>query len=323
MRAKGSVQYVAVLVTVALVAQVSRVCAQNATTPPAGTAATADTAPAATITPPTATPPTPSAATLAAPPAVGTGALSDDSVTRRTTWIQAQLDREQPASQRWFWIWTGATITMILGQGGLAVGLSLPGVFTNDTVSPHPGDPNPMLAAERFTRTAQDQWRQWVPAFVVGTISTVLSVVPFLIFPFSPAWSAGRLRAAAGETPAQRVARLQLGERLLREGAETEEFGRSWIMHVINCAVAAAGSAVIWFAWPNDYAIANGLINFGFTLGFAEMQMATQPSDLIALHRAYRSGDIDFDHLPPANPRPRVSMMPYLSPVGAGIGLRF
>lgn len=220
---------------------------------------------------------------------------------RATAWISARLEAETPASQRWYWFWTVVPLTAGVAQGVAAAVLVAPGVATQSIID------------------------NWVPGFVVGSATSLAGVLPQLFLPFSPAFSAGRLRRARNLSDS---ARLALAERLLREDAEGEEMGRSWWVHLLGWGLAAGGAVAV-LGWMNWGQRADTAVNAWFSAGLqlvttgvvAELSIFTQPLGATHAWRAYQRslGDV-----PAGVPRAsRWRAVPLFSPSSAGFALLF
>jgi hypothetical protein len=210
----------------------------------------------------------------------------------RTAWIQARLDAETPAAQRWYWIFLVLNAGAMTGQ--LALGAAFPDFFG--------------------------------PSMYVGAVNGAIGTLPMVVFPFAPAFAAGRLRSMPADTPARRIARARRAESLLRESAEGEAFGQSWISHGLGVVVAVGSSLVVWLGFHQAwYWVVTNLVT---TVAFNEIQVLTQPMQLVADWDTYRRAG--WRNLARGGPRSRhdgsassVRVMPMPFPGGAGVAVTF
>ncbi len=252
-------------------------------------------------------PPTVSAAPSSAP---GTGALTAASLMApsidldaneadiRTAWIQARLDAETPAAQRWYWIFLPVSLAATAGQFALGAIMD-----TNQKAS-----------------------------WYVGAVNAAIGTLPMIIVPFAPAFAAGRLRGVTARTPQERIARMHRAEAILRDSADSEAFGSSWVLHAAGVVLGVGSTVVLgmgyqqqWFPLPPnpDLWIPFNLVsNLLVTIGFNELQVLSQPTQLIRDRETY-----DRDHwrmmASATRPRNTVRWSPVVLPGGVGVAGMF
>jgi hypothetical protein len=220
----------------------------------------------------------PTAPGTAAPP----GALDDAEVLARTAWIQARLDAEAPAARLWFRFW-------LLSSAGAAV---------IETVIASSVD----YAPDR-------------PSFIAGAISASLGAITLLALPPTPVFAGEDMHALPpARTSAERRARLQTAEAVLRRAASIEALGRSWIAQAGTFAIAIAGAMVLWLGYDQPV---RALINFGSIVAAGELRFFTTPAGLVDASRRYQDGTWRAQR-----PVARVVPVPVLLPGnGGGLGL--
>jgi hypothetical protein len=220
----------------------------------------------------------------------------------RTAWIQSRLDAETPAAQRWYWIF------LALNAGATA------GQFALGAILPDTDDQGHVLPANQRNR----------PGMYVGGVNAALGLLPMIVLPFQPAFAASRLRSLPAGTPAQRVERARRAEAMLRECAEGEAFGQSWVSHGLGVVVAAGSSLVLWLAF--DQAWYWVLTNFVTTIAFNELQVLTQPMQLVGDWATYRRAgwrNMAVATSPRQRGRSDVRVLPMPFPGGAGVVVTF
>jgi hypothetical protein len=152
------------------------------------------------------------------------------------------------------------------------------------------------------------------PGFYVGAATAAIGLIPLIVLPFRPAFSAAELRQTARATPLARAAALRAAEGELRDGADGEAIGRSWVIHGLGVVIGAASSAVLWFGYGQAwYWVA---INFVSTVALNELQILTQPVGLIDAWARYRRGALDEPRRAPSS---RAAWRPVVTPAGLGI----
>lgn len=181
------------------------------------------------------------AAFLTARPAVGEQ-LTDDEVTERLEYIEKALIEGKFTANLWWGGWLGFNAgTMLIF--GIKAGIDTTKAdMQNDAVS----------AAQ-----------------------SALGVLGLAISPMVPGYASDRLRELPDSTAEQRREKLARAEELLRESAEYEIFGWSWVPHVLGVAVGLAGGLTLWLGFKRP--IEEGLINFGLAVAVNEAQIWTQP----------------------------------------------
>ena len=127
----------------------------------------------------------------------------------------------------------------------------------------------------------------------VSGVESVIGLAGVILSPMPPAYAVNRLDGMPSSTPEERAKKLAASEDYLRETAQTQEFGRSWITHSLNFLVNASGGLVIWKGYDEKIERAGGkpfkegMLNFimGFIIG--EIQIFTQPTGGIGQWKSY------------------------------------
>lgn len=233
----------------------------------------------------------PAAATDAAAPAIApvTDAAAEmpaiglSEAAARVRWIQQRLQAGDFRKDIWTWGWT-------LGFAGLTLGQ--------------------VVMAE--TATEEGPRAQ----AVAGALGSTLGLAGMAITPVRRVLD--HAEAAARLDPEDPAA-LAEAERLLAEVAAHEREGFAWANHVLAIAVAGAGAAAIWKAWPDDHP-REALIHLGASLVVGELQLFTQPRRGVRDLAAYERGDWA---VPATAARPKPELHAGLSAGGLTLGLRF
>ena len=164
-------------------------------------------------------------------------ALSDGQVSERLAFIDGVLKAGQPRAGTWYYGWIGT-----FSAGALITGV-LAGSHWYDT-------------KVEGSRTVPDQ--EFAKGMLVAGASFALGAGVLLIYPFLPAHAPGRLKTVPEGTPDERRAKLEQAEKLLRDCARSERWGRSLTMHLLNIGGNVAGAlltkAALRQTW-NDAAV--------------------------------------------------------------------
>ncbi len=184
-------------------------------------------------------------------------ARQDADVARRIDFIQTRFDRATPAAQLWWNGWYATYLTLTVSQGAFAI-------------------------VTRDKGTREDM--------VVGAVTSSFGVVPLGVFGFPPRFVAAELRGLPAATATERRRKLARAEALLRESAETESFGRSWVSHVLGNGVAIGSGAVLAFGFGRT---TSGILNAIAGVAITEFQIFTQPTAAIDDWKDYSAGRFD------------------------------
>lgn len=171
--------------------------------------------------------------------------MTGTDISQQIRWIQSRLDAGGAAAKRWQYGWCTA-------YGGLTY------LFAGQA---H------MLDEPNETDERHDA--------IVNSAASFAGLAGTLAFPMKTHTAAQTLKAMPESTEAQKQAKLQQAEALLRESAEREALGRSWQAHVLGASVSAlAGVAVAC----DDGRGTDGLIMFATNLLVSEIQIFTTPT---------------------------------------------
>jgi hypothetical protein len=223
------------------------------------------------------------AAAPATDAAADTPAIGLSEAAVRVRWIQERLQAADRRLDIWTWGWT-------LGFAGLTLGQ--------------------VVMAE--TATEEGPRAQ----AVAGALGSTLGLAGMAITPVRRVLD--HAEAAARLDPDDPAA-LAEAERLLAEVAAHEREGFAWANHVLAIAVAGAGAAAIWKAWPDDHP-REALMHLGSSLVVGELQLFTQPRRGVRDLAAYERGDWA---VPATAARPKPQLHAGLSAGGLTLGLRF
>ncbi len=193
-----------------------------------------------------------SAPSFAADPPAAKPPPPDAEVSRRLAFIEARLQSGTAASNRWwnawFYGWTAFSVT----QAAVA-----------------------LATTDRGLRIDM----------AVGAASSSLGVLPLGVFPLPSLRAAAKLGALPAASPAERRRKLARGERLLKESAEAEALGRSWINHALGATVSLGFGLLLGLAYKRPV---SGVINTVGGIALTELQIFTQPTAAIDDYRTYQ-----------------------------------
>lgn len=192
--------------------------------------------------------------------------IPDAAVRERIGFLQQRFDEGQGSAKTWWWGWLWGYAGITTAQ--MAVYFAVP-------------------ADSEDNKTTRD-------IMLVGAASSFLGVIGQIITPMTPAYAGDELRGLPESTTQQRAAKLRRGEALLKESAEREEFGRSWIAHGACVVVNLGAGLIIWQGMHHSFT--DGLVNFGAGMLISEIQIFTQPMravhDLAEYRRRYGEGAV-------------------------------
>ena len=169
-------------------------------------------------------------------------AQESEAEVRRLRDIESTLDAEEAPSRRWYWGWLGGYAAATTAQTVFAFALH----------------DDALRAGSR-----------------VGAVKSGLGMVALLVFPLSTAFSPSRLRAMPETTVTDRHAKARAAEIALREAADDQRFGRSFIPHAAAVVVNAAGSI---YLWRHDDLPVPAIESFLLGMIVAEIQIFTRPT---------------------------------------------
>lgn len=210
--------------------------------------------------------------------------IPDSLVKERINYIQNMLNQGKPAANLWWngWLYGYSAATVVQGA-----------VF---------------LSNEQL-KNRQDM--------ALGAATTLVGAVGQLIMPMIPAKAPGKIAFLPGETPEERINKLNKAEELFEASALREKDGRSWKMHVASSAVNLSSGLVTWLGF--DRTIQAGLVNFAINEAITEAQIWTQPTRAIKDYKnyceKYKSG------LPSAMFTPKSQL--FVSAFPGGLTIRF
>jgi len=208
----------------------------------------------------------------------------DSLVKERVNYIQNMLDQGKPGAKLWWngWLYGYSAATVVQGA-----------VF---------------LSSDQL-KTRQDM--------ALGAATTLVGAVGQLIMPMTPAKAPGKLAIIAGDTPEERIYKLNKAEELFEASATREKEGRSWKMHAASSAINLSSGLITWLGF--DRTIQSGLINFAINEAITEAQIWTQPTraikDYATYCEKYKNG------LPSAMYKPKSHL--YVNAFYGGLALRF
>lgn len=178
--------------------------------------------------------------------------LPDSLVQERINHIQKMLDEGKPNAKLWWNAWLYGYSAGVVAEGAI------------------------FLASDKL-ETRQDM--------VLGAATCMFGAVGQLIMPMTPARAPGKLALVPGETPEQRIIKLEKAEELFKASADREKEGRSWKMHAASGAVNLSSGLITWLGF--DRTLKAGLINFAINTAITEAQIWTQPTRAIRDYATY------------------------------------
>ncbi len=178
--------------------------------------------------------------------------IPDSLVAMRIDYIQTMLDNGKPAAKLWWngWLYGYSAATVVQGA-----------VF---------------LGSDQL-KTRQDM--------ALGAATTLVGAVGQLIMPMTPASAPGKLALIPGDTPEERINKLNKAEELFEASAAREKEGRSWKMHAASSAVNLSSGLITWLGFERT--VKSGLINFAINEAITEAQIWTQPTRAIKDYKKY------------------------------------
>lgn len=181
--------------------------------------------------------------------------------TERLGFIRKEFDESAMYSNIWWYGWAGVF--------GVSAAVSLTVGFTSD---------------DRVEQITQ----------VVSGVQSAIGFAGLVFSPMPSAYAGRILRGMPDATPEEKARKLLEGERLLAETADAQTFGSSWVPHLLNFVVGAAGGIVIWKVYGNEIEDEGGnprkegIYNFLLSFIIGELQIFTQPVSGIRAWNDYR-----------------------------------
>ena len=176
----------------------------------------------------------------------------DSLVKERINYIQDMLDQGKPVAKLWWDAW-------LYGYSA--------GTVVQSAV---------FISSDQL-KTRQDM--------ALGAATALVGAVGQLIMPMTPAKAPGKLALLTGDSPEERVLKLNKAEELFEASAQREKDGRSWQMHAASSAINLGSGLITWLGF--DRTIQSGLINFAINEAITETQIWTQPTRAIKDHKSY------------------------------------
>lgn len=210
----------------------------------------------------------------------GSPALAALDAETRLRWLDRRLASGAARARIWAWTWRAA-------YSGITVGETVLALTTNN----------------REDRAAD----------VVGAVSSFIGVAANVLLPLEvmgdQSWWVKHYARSHDDDP---CALVNTAELLFIRDAKSEAFGVGPLVHVGNFLINIAGGLVLGLGYGRWPAFAYTSL-VGIAVG--EIQVATQPTDLVEDLRLYRAGKLDER---PNPPRLGVAFLPLLLPDGGG-----
>jgi hypothetical protein len=215
--------------------------------------------------------------------------LSDEQVKERLGFITGALDAGRGRAATWWYGWIG----------GYSAGATTMGILAATSWN-----------TEGKRESAQDM--------LVGGATFALGVAGLVMDPFTPATAPRKLRAMPESTVAERLAKLQRAEEILRECARREKSGRNLTTHLLNLGVNAAAGVVTAAAFKRPFA--DGLVTFAIGEAVSLLNIFTQPMRATRDLKKYEAG---YPAGAPATAAPKPSWSLSVWPGGLSFRLQF
>lgn len=178
--------------------------------------------------------------------------LPDSLVIVRIDAVQKMLDAGKPSAALWWNGWLYGYTAATLGQGAV------------------------YLVSNKL-KTRQDM--------ALGAATTLIGAAGQLLTPMTPARAPAKLALIPGDTPEQRILKLNKAQELFEASAKREQDGRSWKMHAASGLVNAGSGLVTWLGFKRT--VWDGLENFALNTFITEAQILTQPRRAIKDYKKY------------------------------------
>jgi hypothetical protein len=196
--------------------------------------------------------------------------IGSRSAEARLSFLSKLLDEEGQAARRWTLAWGG-----------------IYGAFTIAQLAVMPA----------FTREEQPDW-YW------GALSTAVGVAFSVVGPLEVLdGGAAFARRASAASPEQTCQLIAEGERMLREGADQEEFSHKWYMHGANMLFNIGIGLILALGYGHW---TSGIVNGAVGIAIGEATIFTSPNKLMSGWEHYRAGGSDspvsFHIVPTAGP---------------------
>lgn len=180
------------------------------------------------------------------------GNIPDSLVKERIQSIEQMLGNGKTAARLWWKGWLYGYSAATVAQGVIAV--------TNENLN-----------------ARQDM--------ILGAATTFIGAAGQLLMPMIPAYAPEKLNLIPGETPEQRIQKLNMAEKIFEASAKREKDGRSWTMHAASGAVNIGSGLVTWLGF--DRTLSAGLWNFALNTVITEAQIWTQPTRAMRDYKKY------------------------------------
>ncbi len=224
-------------------------------------------------------------ATHCRPIAGGSDALADIDAETRLAWLDRRLNSGAARARTWAWTWRAGYTGVVIVESALAA-----------------------TAHDTPTRAAD----------IVGATSSAIGVLANVILPLKvmgdQSWWA-RHYANERARGSDVCSLLNTAELLFIRDADSEEFGVGPLVHVGNFLINIGGGLILGLGYNKWSAFAYTSL-VGIVVG--EIQVATQPTDVVEDLRLYRRGELAA---PPNPPRLGVALAPLALPSGGGASL--
>jgi hypothetical protein len=167
--------------------------------------------------------------------------VSDAEIGRRLGFIEQRLDASKRRAQIWYWSWLAI-------NGGATIGLSVASAIADDA----------------------DDRASYMPQAVLAALGVADLTV---IRPLQARFGAEPVRSLPDATRAERAAKLERAEALVRGNAERAEGRNSWLLHLANFGLNAAAGAVTYATGKTT----DALISFGSGFAAGEIYIWSEP----------------------------------------------
>ncbi len=176
----------------------------------------------------------------------------DSLVKERIQYIQTMLEQGKPQASLWWNGWLYGYSAATVGQGVA--------YFAGNNL-----------------KNRQDM--------ALGAATTIIGAIGQLLTPMIPAYAPARLALIPGDTPQERIIKLQHAQQLFEASAKREKDGLSWKMHAASGVVNLGGGLVTWLGFKRS--LWAGVGNFALNTVITEAQIWSQPKRAIKDYKNY------------------------------------
>lgn len=178
--------------------------------------------------------------------------IPDSLITQRLQFIKNTLEMDKISTKRWWYGWQIPYSAATIGQG----------IY---------------YFSKNDERSRQNM--------ALGAATTLLGAVGQFITPLTPGKEPERLNSIPGSTRIERLNKLVMAEKLLKECAMREKLAGSWENHAICSTINLGGALITWLGFKRT--VWDGIGYFALNSAITEAQIWTQPTLAKRNYRKY------------------------------------